>query len=65
MEELPIDFLIKGEAEYPFAKLVSSIENSEDFDHIPGIYFKKDGAIYKGPGNKCFQDLDRLSTPRL
>jgi radical SAM superfamily enzyme YgiQ (UPF0313 family) len=59
-QELPIDFLIKGEAEYPFTKLAAAIENSDDFSHIPGIYFRKDGTIQMGPENKCLQDLNAL-----
>lgn len=59
-QELPIDFLIRGEGEYPFAKLVSAIENSGDFDHTPGIYFRRDGRTHKGPENKCLQDLDGI-----
>lgn len=60
MQELPIDFLIRGEGEYPFAELVSAIENSGNFNHIPGIYFRRDGTIHMGPENKCLQDLNAL-----
>ena len=57
---LPIDFLIKGEAENPFTQLTVAIENSDDFSQIPGIYFRKNGRIQKGPENKCLQDLNAL-----
>ena len=60
MQECPVDFLIKGEGEYSFTELAAAIENSEDFGRIPGIYFRKDGIILKGPENNCLKDLDDL-----
>lgn len=60
MQECPVDFLIKGEGEYSLTGLVAAIENSADLDHIPGIYFGKDGMILKGPENNCLKDLDDL-----
>lgn len=59
-QELPIDFLIRGEAEYPLTKLAAAIENVDDFSQIPGIYFRKDGTVRRGPENDCLQDLNAL-----
>jgi radical SAM superfamily enzyme YgiQ (UPF0313 family) len=58
--ECSADFLIRGEGEESLVKLVDALANSGDLSHIPGICFKKDGAIHQGPENAGLQNPDGL-----
>lgn len=58
-----IDFVVRGEGEIPFLKLISSIENKHDFTEIDGLCFKKDGRIIVNQLQPLISDLDSLPPP--
>jgi radical SAM superfamily enzyme YgiQ (UPF0313 family) len=57
-----VDFVIVGEGEYSFVELISSLE-SENYDSIKGILYKKRGKVhYTGP-RELITELDKLPLP--
>lgn len=44
-----IDFIVKGEGEYAFLKLVKHLERKKDLSNIKGIIFKKNNKIIETP----------------
>lgn len=46
-----IDFVIRGEGETPFRKLLESISDKKSFDEIKGLCFKKNKKIFLGEIN--------------
>ncbi len=45
LSEKSIDVVVNGQGEIPFAALLDAIAGGNDFDHIKGIFFKKNGNI--------------------
>lgn len=59
-----IDFAVVGEGEVTFYELVRAIkEKRKDFDSIPGLYFKRDGAIVATPPRMGVPNLDDIPFP--
>lgn len=52
-----IDFVVKGEGEETFLKLVQAIEKSGTYDKIPGLWYKENG-LAKNCGDSAFCNLD-------
>jgi anaerobic magnesium-protoporphyrin IX monomethyl ester cyclase len=44
-----VDFVIRGEGEYPLRSLVSAIEQKSDFSQVPSLSYKTDGKIIQNP----------------
>lgn len=60
-----VDFVIQGEGELSLPMLVKSLQKGDNFDHIPGIaYRKSDGHIYKNPLS-VVEHIDQLPLPAL
>ncbi|MEA1876995.1 MAG: radical SAM protein [Bacteroidota bacterium] len=59
-----IDYIIKGEGEYPFLKLCQCIINgeSEDIFSISGLSYRRDGKIFHNKAERI-NDLDKLPPP--
>ncbi|HYV93700.1 MAG TPA: radical SAM protein [Chitinophagales bacterium] len=58
------DFIIKGEAESTLTELMKKLKNDEnDFQNIPGLYFKLSEAIVETPRREVLHDLDSLPMP--
>lgn len=59
-----VDFLIKGEGEIPFKKLVTQIFNDHNVksNNIPGVFYMNSGTI-SGKNNKELLDLSKILTP--
>ena len=58
-----IDFLLLGEGEYSFRKLVDVFNDAEKVKEIPGIVFKDNGKVIKNPTSELICDLDEISFP--
>lgn len=54
------DFVIKGEGELTLLDLINSLENGGETDHIPGLYFKKEGGIKLTAPRRVNRNLDQL-----
>ncbi len=57
-----IDFVVRGEGEYPFAELVNAIEKNKSFEKINNIAFKKEGKNIINPISQI-DNLDELPFP--
>lgn len=62
-EEEDVDFIIKGEGEYPFRELLKRLKESMDYSDIDGLAFRKNEKIYDNPKTKFIDDLDELPFP--
>ena len=55
-----VDFIIRGEGEAAFAELLSALSSGADLTGIPGLAFKKDGAVILNPERPFIENLDSL-----
>jgi anaerobic magnesium-protoporphyrin IX monomethyl ester cyclase len=58
-----VDFVLRGEAEFSFARLVETIEKKGPISDIKGLSYRKDGQITHNPDTDFIEDLDRLPFP--
>ncbi len=64
LKEENINFVIRGEGEYPFLKLVKTIESGDEkFDEIKGLSYKKNKEIIHNEQNEFIENLDELPFP--
>ncbi len=57
-----IDFMVRGEGEETFRRLVNALEETDRLDSIPSLSYKQDGRwFHNPPGDLC--DLSRLKLP--
>ena len=48
IERSEVDFLIEGDGELPMKELLHALENGNNFEKVPNLWFKKDGKVYQG-----------------
>ena len=60
-----IDFVVRGEGEYPFLNLVRYLESpsQEGPENIKGLAFRKNGRVLRTEDEKLIEDLDKLPVP--
>lgn len=58
-----VDFVVRGEAEQSFPKLLDSLSGGSDGREIPGVTFRRGNEIVRGPSSPLIQDLDTLPFP--
>lgn len=58
-----IDFVIRGEGEYPFLELVQALETGSDLSVIQNLVYYQDGQIVENELRPLIQDLDSLPYP--
>jgi radical SAM superfamily enzyme YgiQ (UPF0313 family) len=60
-----IDFIVAGEGEAPFSRLVTALENRApvETEGIPGLAFRKDGRPFRTAPAEAACDLDALPMP--
>lgn len=59
-----IDYVIRGEGEYPLEELVSNMGISDKLNEIKNLCYKKNGQIQINPLRPLIQDLDNLPFPK-
>ncbi len=57
------DMICLGEGEFPVRNLVNAIDRGEDILHIPSIWVRQNGTVYRNPTMKLEQDLDSYPFP--
>jgi len=63
MEQYPeIDYIIRGEGETAFCKLVGALENGASVEGVDNLTYHRDGAINSSP-IKLIENLDELPYP--
>ncbi|PIQ75449.1 MAG: hypothetical protein COV84_01160, partial [Candidatus Portnoybacteria bacterium CG11_big_fil_rev_8_21_14_0_20_40_15] len=58
-----VDFVIKGEGEIPFYKLVESLEGRGELSNIDSLVYLSQGKIINNPVGELLENLDDLSFP--
>jgi len=58
-----IDFVIIGEGEKTLSELIFSLEKKSNFNKIPGLAYKDNGAIKFNPPRKLITNLDEIPFP--
>ncbi|NQU77398.1 radical SAM protein [Candidatus Falkowbacteria bacterium] len=58
-----VDYVITGEGEIPFLKLIKSLEGKEKLENIKGLVYKKDGELINNGQQDFISDLDSLPPP--
>ena len=60
----PIDFIVRGEGEITFSRLIKKIDAGErSFGDIPGLSYKEDGNIKHNPPSEFIKELDEIPFP--
>lgn len=62
LSEYPVDYIISGEGEYPFIKLLEAIEFGLDFKNIPQLHYKLYHEIVHN-NMEYFIDFNSLPSP--
>lgn len=57
------DFLIYGEGEETLLDLCISIKEDRAWEGIPGLVYRKDGELFKGPRRELIKDIDSIPFP--
>jgi len=58
-----VDYVFRGEAEEIIEELVKKIINKESLKDFKGLWYKKDGKIYRNDGLVIVDDLEKLPMP--
>lgn len=58
-----VDFLVLGEGEYTFIKLLENLHNPAVLEGIQGLVFEKDGRVVNNGISPIIKDLDALGYP--
>lgn len=56
------DFVVRGEGEVAFRRIIEAIYHGSSYENIPGVSFIKDGRIVHNPASELI-DLDDLKIP--
>lgn len=62
LREQVCDYVILGEGEYTFLRLVKALESKEKYPSIDGLSYLKDGTVITSP-SKLIENLDELPLP--
>lgn len=64
MERFPwIDVIASGEGELSAPRLVRALQGKEKLEDVPGIWYRKDGAILANPRPPRIRNLDAIPFP--
>ncbi|HNX81384.1 MAG TPA: radical SAM protein [Candidatus Omnitrophota bacterium] len=58
-----VDVVVIGEGEVTFRELIQARQAGKDISDIPGLAFRKDGAVFFSPARPLIQDLDVIPFP--
>ncbi len=63
MKQGTVDFVIPGEGELTFHRLLQAVEKGEDFSNVPGIVFNNEGQLVRTKPADFLSNLDLLPMP--
>lgn len=58
-----IDFVLRGESEQTFPKLLDEISGARRFASVPGLTYRNGSRIMRNPNAPVIEDLDQLPIP--
>ena len=63
MKLCPADIIVRGEGEETIVDLARAIEKNKDLGEVPGISYRKDGAIHHTRDRPLIKNLDAIPSP--
>jgi len=64
LERFPwIDIIVKGEGERTFPELMQALKAGRSPEGIPGVLYRRDGRVVRGPQRERITDLDSIPLP--
>jgi len=60
LEDTEADIAVMGEGEKTILELIGKLEKSESLAEVKGIFYKKDGVVYRNPPREPIENLDTL-----
>lgn len=63
IEHPAIDFICRGEGEFPLAELADAMERGDDFTGIPNLWVKCGDTVHENEMRPLIQDLDLVYPP--
>ncbi|MFZ5987157.1 MAG: B12-binding domain-containing radical SAM protein [Bacillota bacterium] len=60
LERTEADIAVIGEGDITDIEVLKALEKKEDLANVKGIYYKKDGKIYKTPVREAIKDIDSI-----
>jgi radical SAM superfamily enzyme YgiQ (UPF0313 family) len=63
LQENGVDVVVHGEGEYIVAEYLDALSEGRSLDTISGLWYKKDGQIYKNPKRPWIEDINSLPVP--
>jgi len=63
MNDAPVDFVIKGEAEHSLLELLGRIRRGGSYEEVDGLVWRENGRIRENPKTGFIQDLDSIPFP--
>ena len=58
-----VDVIVHGEGEFIIADYLDALSEGRPLDGISGLWYKKEGKIYKNPKRPWIEDIDSLPLP--
>ncbi len=63
LADMNIDYLVSGEGEIPFLRLVKCLAGEGCLEEIPGLSYRRDGEVVHNELQPFHEDLDQLPFP--
>lgn len=63
IQEDGVDAIVHGEGEYIIADYLDAFEQGKSLEGISGLWYKKDGAVFKNPKRQWIENIDDLPIP--
>lgn len=63
INEKGVNAVIMGEGEYILADYLDSLEEKKPLEGVTGLWYKKDGEIFRNPNRAWIEDIDSLPIP--
>ncbi|MCA8921468.1 MAG: B12-binding domain-containing radical SAM protein [Planctomycetes bacterium] len=63
-----VDYVLRGESDHSFPRLLQALSDGarpEDLEQVPGLTWRRDGAVVQNPSGGVVEDLDSLPYPAL
>lgn len=58
-----VDYVVRGEGELGFSKLLKAIDGKMRFEEVPGLTFLRDGSIFHTSATEMVKDLNTIPMP--
>lgn len=63
IQEEGVDAVIHGEGEYILADYLDALEENRPLDNLTGLWYKRDGKIFRNSKRPWIEDIDSLPIP--